>query len=82
MTCCGKRVLVMDMNNGMGVSTVCSSGHADMHSSRLIESAHVGRCIRHTVPDHKSVHISTLLLLHLGMGRQSSGIEGIEVSIR
>lgn len=46
-----------------------------MHSSRLIESAHVGRCIGHTVLDHKSVHIASLLLLHVGIGRQSSGTE-------
>lgn len=40
-----------------------------------MESAHVGRCIRHTALDHKSVHILTLLLSHIGIERQSSGVE-------
>ena len=46
-----------------------------MHSPCLIDSAHVRRCIWHTVLDHKTVHTAALLLLRIGIGLQSCTIE-------
>lgn len=51
--------------------------YVGVHSSRLIEGmcAHVGGCIWYRVLDHKSVHISSLLLLYIGIVIQSRRME-------
>lgn len=46
--------------------------YVGVQSSGLMESAHVARCMWHKVLDHKSVHVSTLLLLYIGIERQLS----------